>query len=131
MRRGEVIHIHQGYTAFLRNRDVAQNGGIFVTRCRSLEPIAPKGGIKTTAPDLTKMNPALASAQGGAPSMTRGPRDRLVGVLVVVVKGPNKGFIGTIKDVNGDHCRVEVHTQNKIITIEKEKLRRKTYVWDW
>lgn len=126
-RRGVVLHIHQGHFAFLHNREMEQNGGIFVVRCRSLEPIASKTGAKV-GPDLSKMNPALNSAQGGAPSMARGPRDRLIGVNVAVIKGPHKGFIGTIKDVNGDHCRVEIHTQNRIITIEKAKLRRRKYV---
>jgi len=119
-----VLHIHQAYYAFLHNRDITQNGGIFVARCRSLEPIAPKGGTKA-AVDLSKMNPALLNAQGGAPSMSRGPRDRLVGVNVVIVKGPQKGYLGTIKDVNGEHCRVELNTTNKIVTVEKLKLRRR------
>jgi transcription elongation factor SPT5 len=123
-RRGVVLHIHQAFYAFLHNRDITQNGGIFVTRCRSLEPIAPKGGTKA-AVDLSKMNPALLNSQGGAPSMSRGPRDRLVGVNVVIVKGPQKGYLGTIKDVNGDHCRVELNTTNKIVTVEKLKLRRR------
>ena len=126
-RRGVVLHIHQAFYAFLHNRDIPQNGGIFVARCRSLEPIAPKGGTKA-AVDLSKMNPALLNAQGGAPSMSRGPRDRLVGVNVVIVKGPQKGYLGAIKDVNGDHCRVELNTTNKIVTVEKVKLRRRGYV---
>ena len=119
-----MLHIHQAFYAFLHNRDITQNGGIFVARCRSLEPIAPKGGTKA-AVDLSKMNPALLNAQGGAPSMSRGPRDRLIGVNVVIVKGPQKGYLGTIKDVNGDHCRVELNTTNKIVTVEKLKLRRR------
>ena len=126
-RRGVVLHIHQAFYAFLHNRDITQNGGIFVARCRSLEPIAPKGGTKA-AVDLSKMNPALLNAQGGAPSMSRGPRDRLVGVNVVIVKGAQKGYLGTVKDVNGDHCRVELNTTNKIVTVEKLKLRRRGYV---
>ena len=98
-----------------------------MARCRSLEPIAPKGGTKA-AVDLSKMNPALLNAQGGAPSMSRGPRDRLIGVNVIIVKGTQKGYLGSIKDVNGDHCRVELNTTNKIVTVEKLKLRRRGYV---
>lgn len=79
--------------------------------------------------DLTKMNPAMAApgagglvGQGG---MGRGPRDRLIGVTVTVVKGAHKGYVGVIKDTNGPMARVELHTGNKVITIEKEKLRRR------
>jgi len=51
------------------------------------------------------MNPALSggAATGGmvGSGMNRGLRDRLIGVLVTVVKGPQKGYVGTIKDTNG------------------------------
>ncbi len=57
--------------------------------------------------------------------MGRGIRDRLIGVTVAVVKGPQKGYVGTIKDTNGPTARVELNTGNKVITIEKEKLFRK------
>ncbi|KAG8854512.1 transcription elongation factor spt5 [Serendipita sp. 411] len=123
-RRGVVLHIHQAFFAFLHNREVPQNGGIFVTRCRSLAPIAPKGTPKQPGIDLSKMNPAISGATGGAPSMSKGPRDRLIGVIIKIIKGTQKGYAGVIKDVNGQYCRVELSTNNRIITIEKEKLRR-------
>ncbi|CAG7851799.1 Transcription elongation factor SPT5 AltName: Full=Chromatin elongation factor SPT5 [Serendipita indica DSM 11827] len=123
-RRGVVLHIHQAFYAFLHNREIPKDGGIFVTRCRSLAPIAPKGAPKQPAMDLTKMNPAVAGGTGGAPSMSRGPRDRLIGVNIKIIKGTQKGYQGIIKDVNGQHCRVELSTNNRIITIEKDKLRR-------
>jgi transcription elongation factor SPT5 len=119
-----VLHIHQAFFAFLHNREIVQDGGIFVARCRSLAPIAPKGGSKPGAMDLTKMNPAVAGGQGGAPSMSKGPRDRLIGVRIKIIKGTQKGYQGVIKDVNGLQCRVELSTNNRIITIDKEKLRR-------
>jgi transcription elongation factor SPT5 len=51
-----------------------------------------------------------------------GPRDRRIGVTVVVVKGAHKGYVGTIKDTNGAIARVGLHTGNKVIFIDKEKL---------
>jgi transcription elongation factor SPT5 len=78
--------------------------------------------------DLTKMNPAMAAPSGGmvgSGNMGRGPRDRLIGVTVVVIKGAHKGYVGTIKDTNGPMARVELHTGNKVISIEKEKLYRR------
>ncbi|KII93202.1 hypothetical protein PLICRDRAFT_130771 [Plicaturopsis crispa FD-325 SS-3] len=130
-RKGRVVHIHQSFFAFLHNRDIVENGGIFVTRARSLASLAPKGNLaRPAASDLSKMNPAAvggASAGGmvGSGKMGRGPRDRLIGVTVVVVKGPHKGYVGIIKDTNGPLARVELHTGNKVISIEKDKLKRR------
>ncbi|KDN44288.1 hypothetical protein RSAG8_05552, partial [Rhizoctonia solani AG-8 WAC10335] len=57
MRKGHVLHIHQSTYAFLFNREIAENGGVFVTRARSLLSVAPKG--PGTGMDLSKMNPAM------------------------------------------------------------------------
>ncbi|KAI8989014.1 transcription elongation factor Spt5 [Trametes punicea] len=128
-RKGRVLHTHQSFFAFLHNRDYAENGGVFVTRARSLVSLAPKGNImKLGNTDLSKMNPALSGGAGGmvgSGNIGRGPRDRLIGVSVMVIKGPSKGYVGTIKDTNGPHARVELLTGNKVITIDKEKLRRR------
>lgn len=114
---------------FLYNRDIALNGGVFVANARSLVPVAPKS-VKSAASDLSKMNPGAmpANATGGmvGSGMMRGPRDRSVGCLVMVVKGLNKGLVGTIKDTNGNIARVELHTSTqKVISIDKKNLRRR------
>ncbi len=99
-----------------------------MARCRSLASVAPKGNLIKPGTDLSKMNPAMAVPAGGmvgSGSMGRGPRDRSIGSLVVVVKGIYKGYAGTIKGTNGSAARVELQTGNKIITIEKEKLKRR------
>lgn len=77
------------------------------------------------------MNPALVQPQGGmvgSGNMGRGPRDRLIGVTVTVVKGPYKGYVGAIKDTNGPIARVELHTGNKVVAVDKEKLKRRLCV---
>lgn len=74
------------------------------------------------------MNPALVPPSGGmvgSGNMGRGPRDRHIGATVVVVKGPYKGYAGTIKDTNGPVARVELRTGNKVISIDKDKLFRR------
>lgn len=75
------------------------------------------------------MNPhvaggALSGGMAGS-AMTRGPRDRDIGALVSIVQGPQKGYVGVIRDTNGPLARVELHIGNKIVTIDKKKLRRK------
>jgi transcription elongation factor SPT5 len=125
------LHIHQSFFAFLHNRDILENGGVFVTRARSLASLAPKGNVmKPGGADLSKMNPSMAAPVGGmvgSGAMGRGPRDRDIGVTVCVVKGPHKGYVGTIKDTNGAIARVELRTGNKVITLEKNKLRERLY----
>lgn len=127
-----MLHTHQSFFAFLHNRDYNENGGVFVTRARSLQSLAPKGNImKLGSADLSKMNPALSGgAMGGmvgSGNMGRGPRDRLIGVSVMVIKGPSKGYVGTIKDTNGPIARVELVSGNKVITIDKAKLKRRQW----
>lgn len=127
-RKGQVLHIHQSFYAFLFNREVAENGGVFVTRARSLASLAPKGNVpRPGSLDLTKMNPAMKMASGGmvGSQIGRGPRDPHIGVSVSVIKGPHKGHVGTIKDINGPIARVELGTTNKVITIDKEKVWRR------
>jgi transcription elongation factor SPT5 len=127
-RKGRVLHTYQSFFAFLHNRDITENGGVFVTRVRSLASQAPKGNIVREGADLSKMNPAMIAPTGGmvgSGAMIRGPRDRDIGTTVTAVKGPHKGYTGTIKDTIGPIARVELRTGNKVITIEKEKLYRR------
>ena len=64
----------------------------------------------------------------GSGIIGRGPRDRLIGTQVMVIKGPSKGVAGVIKDTNGNLARVELLTGNKVISIDKSKLKRRKYV---
>lgn len=76
------------------------------------------------------MNPAMSGgASGGMVGSTggRGPRDRLIGVSAVVIKGPHKGLRGLVKDTNGNQVRLELQVNNKVITIDKDKIKRKKY----
>lgn len=64
----------------------------------------------------------------GSGMIGRGPRDRLIGTPVMVTKGPSKGVAGVIKDTNGTLARVELLTGNKVISIDKSKLKWRKYV---
>jgi len=111
-RKGRVLHTHQSFFAFLHNRDITENGGVFITRTRSLASLAPKSNVLKNSADLSKMNPAMVAPTGGmvgSGAMGRGPRDRNIGATVTVVKGPHKGYVGTIKDTNGQIALALVH----------------------
>ena len=131
-RKGQILHIHQAFYAFLFNREIHENEGVFVTRTRSLASLAPKGTAPKPGLNLGVMNPALSGGagsqqQGGmvGSQAFRGPRDYLVGVNVIVAKGPQKGLVGIVKDTNGQMARVELQVGNRVITIDKQKLKRK------
>ena len=82
--------------------------------------LAPRGNLIETG-DPSKINPSMV---GGG----RGPRERLIGTPVMVIKGPSKGVAGVIKDTNGNLARVGLLTGNKVISIDKSKLKRRKYV---
>jgi transcription elongation factor SPT5 len=125
-RQGEVINIFRSLFVFLHNRDLTENNGVFVARSTSLISVTPK-----STNDLGKINPALNQAlpYGGAslmpPPATAINKNRIVNTLVVVTKGTNKGLMGVIKDLQGDNARVELATNNKILTINLSSLKRK------
>lgn len=107
---------------------MTENSGVFVTRARSLVSLAPKGNLIKTG-DLSKMNPSMmGGGMVGSGMIGRGPRDRLIGTQVMIIKGPSKGVAGVIKDTNGTLARVELLTGNKVISIDKSKLKRRRYV---
>ena len=115
---------------FLQNRELSENGGVFVARAAALVSVTPKSATN----DLTKMNPALQQQlpYGGAslmpPPSTTINKGKIVNTLVVVVKGTRKGLMGVIKDVLGDSARVELATNNKLELISMASLKRKECV---
>lgn len=111
--------------AFLHNRDIVENGGVFVAYAKSLGSVAPRTLGNKFSADLTRMNPDMNAMPNAMPTPTpmisRG-REVALGVNVVVIKGNHKGYKGIIKDLNGPLARVELHTRMRTITIERNKL---------
>lgn len=132
-RTGVVLHIYRSFV-FLHSREITENHGVFVCRASNVATIAAKGGRvdQAAGPDLSKMNPALLrnGASGGnmMPPPKVGGRDRTIGQTVTVRLGPYKGLMGIVKDATDHTARVELHTKNKTITIEKMKLGFREYV---
>ncbi|TEB28540.1 hypothetical protein FA13DRAFT_1711825 [Coprinellus micaceus] len=115
--KGRASHTHQPFFAFLHNGDITENSGVFVPRTHCLVLESPKGNAALEAPaaDLTQMDPALAQ-----PNPAEAWRAHLI---MTVVKGPKKGYVGRIKDTNGNIARVELLGANKVVSINKEKPR--------
>ncbi|KAH8885793.1 transcription elongation factor Spt5 [Thozetella sp. PMI_491] len=127
-RQGKIIHIHRSYI-YLHSNTSTENAGVFVTRASNVNTIAAKGGRVNAAgsgPDLDSMNPALKrNPTGGAQNM-QPPKtvgiDRSINQSVTIRRGGYKGLLGIVKDATDTHCRVELHTKGKIITVPKADL---------
>jgi transcription elongation factor SPT5 len=135
-RTGVILHISRSF-AFLHNREQGENSGVFVCRTNNVATIAAKGGRITgpqnAGPDLTKMNPSMQkngrpSDAATMPPPKTGGRDRTIGQSVSINFGPYKGLAGIIKDANDTSARVELHSKNKTISVDKSKLSFREYV---
>lgn len=124
-RKGTILQIYRSTFIWLYNREIQENSGVFVLRNRQITSAAAKTKATT---DYSKQNP-IFNVQTAQPALVgRGPRDRLIDTHVVVVKGINKGMIGTVKDVNADKVRVELQSGNKMIVVPRSSLRKKECV---
>ncbi|KAL7748461.1 transcription elongation factor spt5 [Sorochytrium milnesiophthora] len=123
-RQGTILHIHRN-AVWLQCRDMPENAGIFATSSSRLvcmtERARPKptsgygrgaGGFGAPAP------PAGAAPVGRG----RGRRDPLVGNIVKISGGAYKGYMGVIKDATDAMARVELHTNSRVVNIERNKL---------
>lgn len=125
-RKGLVLHIYRGLFVFLHSREVSENNGVFVVRSNNLGPIDERTTSKSSGPDLTKQDPRLNQAAPFVPGNSEAASLRhLINTHVVLVRGTKKGLQGVIKDTQGDNARVELKTDNKIITVPITYLKKK------
>lgn len=115
-RQAKVLHFYRQHV-FLHNRDVQENSGVFVARSSNVVLISAKG-VNGNSQGAFPNQPRSVPSIGGRP---RG-RDPLQGKTVTVSGGPFKGYLGIVKDVTENTARVELHTHNRTITIEKSKI---------
>lgn len=101
---------------------MAENGGIFVTRSKNLEPLDSR---PTAGPDLTKQDPSLNQHLPQYVGKQAGNYRHLINTKVVIIKGTNKGIRGLIKDTTGDKARVELETNNKVVPLPFDWLKKR------
>ncbi|KAG0222755.1 transcription elongation factor spt5 [Actinomortierella wolfii] len=135
-REGKILHVFRTY-AFCYNREYMENNGVFVQSTRLLASMAAKSRAQPSM-RLDTLNPAVSnnmnrggySDRGGRGGMRggffggrgRGYRDPLVDKPVTIIRGPHKGYQGIVKDATDTTARVELHTNCRIITVERAKL---------
>lgn len=136
-RKGVILHVYRSYL-YIHDREQTENSGISVVRASNVLTVAAKGGRVAQAnvgPDLTKMNPALqrngANGHGAMAPPRNFGRDRAIGQTVTIRKGPYKGLLGMVKETNDTEARVELHSKAKTISVPKETLSFKEYVYSF
>jgi transcription elongation factor SPT5 len=125
MREGKILHLFRAF-AFLYNREYMENAGVFVVSTRLLVSMASKSRSQPGM-RLDVMNPAMMNMNRGGFGDRggrggRGGRDPLIDKTVTIIRGPHKGYLGIVKDATDVTARVELHTNCRIITVEKAKL---------
>lgn len=114
-----------------------ENAGVFVLSTRLLVSMASKSRAQPGM-RLDTMNPAMMNMNRGGPNERggrgggrggmmmmgrgRGGRDALIDKTVTIIRGPHKGYLGIVKDASDTTARVELHTNCRVITVEKDKL---------
>jgi len=136
-RQGTVRHLYK-YYAFLHSKDMLENSGIFVVRTGNCEVL---GGQKRNGPQVPQsprhmgstgfgmglQSPARNQAaspmgfqsRGAPPANRRRRNDELLNKTVVIKSGQWKGYVGIVKDATDTHARVELHTNCKTITVDR------------
>lgn len=135
-KKGVILHIYHSFL-FLHNREQTENSGISVVRTTNVATVAARGGRiaqgTSNGPDLSRMNPALqrngSNGNSAMPPPRSSGRDRTLGQTVTIKKGAYKGLLGIVKDTTETQARVELHTKGRTITVPKDTLRIKEYVY--
>lgn len=115
-KRGTVIHVYRTHI-FVRSREVLENAGVVVLKNTSVSVLGGKKSV-TAAPQFARPTAVAGRGRGRG----RGGRDPLLHKTVTIIGGPYKGYIGIVKDVANETARVELHTSNKTINVDRAKI---------
>ncbi|CAJ0626253.1 7032_t:CDS:10 [Entrophospora sp. SA101] len=141
-REGKILQLFRQF-AFLINRSIIKNGGVFVVGWRRLENKSARSkylaldklnpdvfiGIQHTQPAQQPQphHPYYGGSRGrGGYGKTnyynRSYKDPLVSETVTIIQGPYKGYLGIVKEATETFARVELHTNCQIVNVKKELL---------
>ncbi|KAI9268821.1 hypothetical protein BDA99DRAFT_546151 [Phascolomyces articulosus] len=131
-----VLHIYR-HLVFLHSRENMANFGVWVENTRSVVSMSPKERQQSRDSARQPHNNngqnfrggfdgrgrgRGAAGRGGFFGRGRGGRDNLISKTVRVTQGPHKGYVGIVKDATDSMARVELHTNSKVINVDKAKL---------
>lgn len=116
-RQSQVLHIYRTFV-YCHSRDFNENGGVFVTKNSNVALMTAQGnGSNQMYNNQARMVTAPTSRRG-----YNSFKDPLMGKTVTINGGPFKGYLGIVKDVSETQARVELHTNSRTVTFEKDKL---------
>ncbi|KAL5255685.1 hypothetical protein ACHWQZ_G011050 [Mnemiopsis leidyi] len=128
--QGEIKHIWRHFL-FLFNRCHGENGGIFVAKARNtilagaqkLPSDLAGASPRLTSPSRSPMRSPMRTPGQGGRQGGRDKRDKeFIGKTVKVKQGAYKGYVGIVRDSTDTTARIELHTDCKIISVEKGHL---------
>ncbi|TYI29157.1 hypothetical protein ES332_A05G296900v1 [Gossypium tomentosum] len=135
-KQGPVEHIYKG-VLFVYDRHHLEHAGFICAKAgsccvvggarsngnRNGDSLSRFGGFKT--PPRVPPSPRRFS-RGGPPFDSggrhrggRGGHDALVGTTVKIRQGPYKGYRGRVVDIKGQSVRVELESQMKVVTVDR------------
>ncbi|KAI8324213.1 hypothetical protein GQ54DRAFT_256881, partial [Martensiomyces pterosporus] len=133
-RQGTALQVTR-FVSFVLSREQVANGGVFTVRTRqlesvnarqnSLDPYGTRSMRTNSGGDRGRggaMGRGRGRGRGGRVGSLRGGRDPLIGKSVVANRGPYKGYMGIVKDATDSVARVELHTNARVVNIDKDKL---------
>ncbi|RKP25900.1 hypothetical protein SYNPS1DRAFT_28384 [Syncephalis pseudoplumigaleata] len=121
-REGVILYIHRG-SLFVRSREVTKNSGVFIVRGQQVRSMANTGARQVLANEKFA-RPAPPIDRGHGRYNQR--NDRLVGQTVVITQGKDKGLLGIVKECTSTGARVELHSNARVVAVDKAKLHVKT-----
>ncbi|KAJ2765638.1 transcription elongation factor spt5, partial [Coemansia nantahalensis] len=128
-RQGAVVQVTR-FVVFLKLQGHSDGGGVIAVRTRQAESLSVRqGSLDPYATRTMRAGPGdggRGRGRGGGPGgrvgSLRGGRDPLVSKTVIANRGPYKGYAGIVKDVVGTLVRVELHTNARVVSVERDKL---------
>ncbi|KAJ2157287.1 transcription elongation factor spt5 [Coemansia sp. RSA 552] len=127
-RTGTIVQVTR-FVTFIKPRDATSNDAIFAVRTRQVESLStrhnsldPYATRNTRMPNGADRGRGRGRGGGRGGGSLRGGRDPLVGKTVIANRGPYKGYVGIVKDIAGTLARIELHTNARVVSVDKDKL---------
>lgn len=131
----EVKHIFRKFV-FLHSKIYPENGGLMACPSRNVKVLgvenenAPASNGYQFAPaspgqQMQRQNPRTSYERltSGPPKATQVRDDAMIGKHVRITKGPYKAQFGIVRDATGDVARVELHTCNKTVGVDRQYVK--------
>ncbi|KAJ2520376.1 transcription elongation factor spt5 [Coemansia sp. RSA 1939] len=133
-RQGAVLQVTR-FVTYVQPRDQAAASSVFACRTRQIESLSARQHSVLDPYATRRLRTSASAGAGGSQNgrgrgggagrvgvLRGGRRDPLVGRTVIACRGPYKGYMGLAKEVAGGVVRVELQTNSRVVSIEKDKL---------